>query len=547
MKDSAWYNKLWQTKMQELPLQGDEHGAWQKMQGLLDQHMPVNSPVITPKAGTSLWVKLMYVLATIISAAILYYAATRILAHHHEKTNKPIGKHAQIITDSAANKSNLATTGSSTGNAVYSTKNAASSNTIKSNVKQNMLNSSVQPGKFPSANNSNVNGATTNVNKVELKHITNNAAISNVKSSGVNNKAAGGSSTPRNRIVNHFAPRGNSGAVTTPGAGLYNPGLQRGVSQYHSTNQVYSKVVKRNTGTSKSDQQLLADQNLIRTNGVASSNTGNAIAGASTNGTTQNVNATNSPAKTDNPTAAKSAAAKQVADAKVKNQSNKSGAKSKASVAKKTADSKFTVDINLGANTNKGSNLNPFLGVMGNYQVHNKWGIAIGANVLSTRIISGSYGKSNLNYITIGDSSKKITHNSGQLTINSTRKIVYVDVPVLVTYKVSDKFTIKAGPVISIPIKTEANKNTLGPLSSSADTTTIRTVTPYVNSTTISSKVNFSFSAGAQYTIKRFYFDATYLQGLSPYTIGSGLGSGKIYYRTVQVGIGYHLFKSKRQ
>jgi len=129
--------------------------------------------------------------------------------------------------------------------------------------------------------------------------------------------------------------------------------------------------------------------------------------------------------------------------------------------------------------------------------------------------------------------------------ISSSRKIQYVDIPVLATYKISDKFTVTAGPVISIPIKANASKNTLGTLSSSADTTTVKEVTPYVTSTTINSKINFSLSAGARYTVKRFYFDAGYIQGISPYTISSSLGSGKIYYHTIQVGIGYQLFKSK--
>jgi hypothetical protein len=547
MKDSAWYNKLWRAKMQELPLQGDEHDAWQKMQGLLDQHMPVNSAVIVPKASTSVWVKLMYVLAAIIIAAILYYAASLMPIRHHEKTIKPTGKHARIITDSAVNKSDLTTTASPTDNAIYSKKSNGGSYISKSNTKQNMLNSSVQPGKSSSANNTNADDAITNANKPDVIHTTSNASVSNTKPSDINNLIISDNHTRRNRIVGHLAAAGNSGTLINSSSGLFNPGLQKEASQHHSANRLHSKQANKNTSTPKNNRQLLADQNTIKTNGVVPSNTGNAIAGANTNGTTPNINPTNLSAKTDNPMDIKNANTKQMADAKAKSQSNKSGSKNKPSATKKIADSKFTVDVKLGANANKGSNLNPFFGAMGNYQFHNQWGIFIGANVLSTKIISGSYGKSNLNYITIGDSSKKITHNSGQLTINSTRKIYYVDVPILVTYKLSDKFSIKAGPVISIPIKTEANKNTLGPLSSSADTTTLRTVMFYVNSTAINSKVNFSFSAGAQYNVKRFYFDATYLQGLSPYTIGSGLGSGKIYYRTIQIGIGYHLFKSKSQ
>ena len=49
MKDSVWYNKLWQNKMLELPLEGDESAAWQKMQALLDGHLPVESPVAISK------------------------------------------------------------------------------------------------------------------------------------------------------------------------------------------------------------------------------------------------------------------------------------------------------------------------------------------------------------------------------------------------------------------------------------------------------------------------------------------------------------------
>ena len=57
MKDKAWYNKLWQDKMLELPEKGDADAAWQKMQGLLDNNMPVNPPsnIRTPgKFGGSL-------------------------------------------------------------------------------------------------------------------------------------------------------------------------------------------------------------------------------------------------------------------------------------------------------------------------------------------------------------------------------------------------------------------------------------------------------------------------------------------------------------
>ncbi|NQX39063.1 hypothetical protein SAMN05421820_102574 [Pedobacter steynii] len=42
MKNSEWYNKLWQRKLKELPLQKDTDEAWADMKHILDQQMPEN-------------------------------------------------------------------------------------------------------------------------------------------------------------------------------------------------------------------------------------------------------------------------------------------------------------------------------------------------------------------------------------------------------------------------------------------------------------------------------------------------------------------------
>ncbi|SDT63737.1 Outer membrane protein beta-barrel domain-containing protein [Mucilaginibacter mallensis] len=589
MKDSAWYNKLWQTKMQELPLEGDEHAAWQKMQGLLDQHMPVSSPVVVPKPATKLWVKLLYVLVAIITAAIIYYAASYMLADHHEKTNKAVGKHALINADSAANNSYSAKEGSTddkpTSNAGNGAKNSAAatnndekrgyvnssgitstpSATIngklaagtvnKINIKPNGNNNSSVASKIssgnniPAANHPATNG--TNIyRRADIKHNSNNTSATNKVSSGNNNSSgidnvmAYGTNIHSNKTTGHLTAGGGRSVLTNSRSGL-SVSQKQGIKD-HTTHSPHLNQTSKNVITSQNNQQLLADQTASAQTNLTPRGNGIITNGATIKDVAQNLKTTPGTGnKTDSSTATKNTATKPTADTNAKNQPDKSTTKNKTTSAKKPGNSKFELDVKLGANTNTGSSINPFLGVSANYNFHKKWGVSIGVNAPYTRIITGSYSKSNLTYVTVGDSNKQITHNSGKLTISSSRKIQYVDIPMLATYKVSDKLTITAGPVISIPIKANACKNTLGALSSSADTTTLKEVTPYVTSTTINSKVNFSFSAGARYNVKRFYFDAGYLQGVSPYTVSSSLGSGKIYYHTIQIGIGYQLFKSK--
>jgi hypothetical protein len=586
MRDSAWYNKLWQTKMQELPLEGDEHAMWQNMQGLLDENMPVSSPVVPPKPAASLLKRLLYVAAAIITAAVIYYAVSHILADRHEKTNKPDGKHALINTDSATNSSHstiarlndekLKTNADNkaANNRAVDKKNEAASSGItdvspatptskstvgvanKGDAKHIGNNSSgtkmtllVPNNNVPAATHSALTG-----NHPYASHDTklnSNTSSSINKTTSVNNHTSGAKYTAvnntnahNNKLSGHSTP-GNRHSILTNSVS-HTSQLQSQRTGYHANHSPNSSPPNKTDIQTNNDQRLLARQTTSAQNNINLIGNGGTTNGSNTNNTAQNTNpAVNSTSKADSTSTAKNNAAKQTADAKDKNQPDKSATKNKSTASKKLDNSKFVLDVKLGANTNTGSSINPFLGISANYNFSKKWGVAVGINAPYTRTIAGSYSKSNLTYVTVGDSNKQITHNSGKIMISSTRKIKYVDIPVLATYKVSDRFTVTAGPVISIPIKANASKNTLGALSSSADTTTLKEVTSYVNSTTINSKINFSVSAGAGYTMKRFYFDAGYLQGISPYTVSSGLGSGKIYYHTVQIGIGYQLFKSK--
>jgi len=97
MKNSAWYHKLWLTKLNDLPLKDDENTAWADMEQMLDQQLPVsNSAAGTPApkpAGTTLGSYLGY----IASAAAMIGAAAYFIVNPPEQD-----KVSKVIKDKAA-------------------------------------------------------------------------------------------------------------------------------------------------------------------------------------------------------------------------------------------------------------------------------------------------------------------------------------------------------------------------------------------------------------------------------------------------------------
>ncbi len=117
MKSSAWDNKLWQNKMQEIPLDGDANSAWSKMQGLLDEVMPVTTATPVVKTPWSLLKSRLRTIAyTAATVAIILFAVYFLLKKQHQKPIKhnkeivkPVHGHADSLkqpenrTDSAIN------------------------------------------------------------------------------------------------------------------------------------------------------------------------------------------------------------------------------------------------------------------------------------------------------------------------------------------------------------------------------------------------------------------------------------------------------------
>lgn len=510
MKSSAWYNKLWQTKMQELPVQGDEHAAWQKMLGLLDQEMPV-----TPSGGgTSTpakpwWVGLTFALIVLI-IALLYYAGGPLL--HHKKYNIKTVKREVF-----KNKSNNSNTNSAADN-------------LQNNKQTH--------------NNNLKSSATTVNNKAGNKTVKNNTSSTSNASSGFNS-SVGNANNIHLHNKDHHSPGKKHSVLSTATIG---PKSAYAKSQY-SKNNLNQLAAANNRSNGSMSNQYLADSK-ASSNKVNGNNT--VTDSAQKNNTTASVKSDNTsviPLKTSD-TDTKQTAKPNTGETK----SSKNFVKN--SSGSKTSSSKFQLGLKIGVNTNGSFTpssqnigklpIDAFLGISGSYAINSKFGVQVGINVLSPKVISAGYSNNNIKYTTLNDSNKQVVHNTGKLTIHGSEKVYNIDIPVLATYKASNLITIQAGPVIGIPVKHNAIKTTLSSISSTADTTAAAELKPYLNSTKINNNLNLSLSGGVRLNLNKFYIDAGYLQGISPYTISSGLGSNKVYYHTFQFGIGYRLFKSKK-
>jgi len=544
MKSSAWDNRLWQSKMQELPLYADANSAWNKMQELLDENMPVNAPAIGPKKpfgpfGT----KLVSILGVVIVAGLLYYAATRVfIAHQHKSTKNstPVVKQLTRPID-GINKS----------------ANDSADVLRKDDTRDNL------PGNAPDKTNTNSEptnipaGKTGNNLKQQQQVIKNPGAIVGVNVASIKLK-----NSARNidkNVTGNYRRHNSNGGVQSGSNGASYPG---NIQNHSSTN------TTANLGGSAGSAQM-AKQTLNRSGDVKSSKGGsqNTIDSSLVSATTgssaiiTSPQITNNNSTTINTKIADSLAAikKDIANKPQSSTPNNTLAGNRASTRvsrDKTTNNKskkalqqqsytrFGININTGLNT--GTNSSAFLGLSGSYLIAPKLSVGVGIQLLPSKVISGSYSNHKYKYVTVGDSGKTTTNLADNIIVNSSVNINSADVPIIFSYKLNNYISINAGPIISIPVNLDNLKNTLGPITKPADTSaTYKLISAAANSTTISNKVGVNLEGGLRVNISRFYIDGAYVHGINSYTISSSLGSSKVYYHTFQFGIGYWIFKPK--
>ncbi|ASU32766.1 hypothetical protein MuYL_0866 [Mucilaginibacter xinganensis] len=177
-----------------------------------------------------------------------------------------------------------------------------------------------------------------------------------------------------------------------------------------------------------------------------------------------------------------------------------------------------------------------YIGLFGSYNLNNKWAISSQVQILSPQNITSNYTHAN----------ESKADSSQSLKITTSGKLYSVNIPLYLVYKAANNVTIKAGPVIGIPIKQTGINSTLQPYGIRSDSTYYSKTMAILNASKYEQKFNLGVSGGVSVQIKRFIFEATYLKNLKDYTVINDLGSYKSGNGTVQLSIGFQLNKLKR-
>jgi hypothetical protein len=557
MKDQEWYNKLWRDKLQQLPVEGDEHAMWQKMQGLLDEEMPVSNPGTSGKPGKFPGGGAILPAVVIIAAtlALIYFLsghskegkhkeqikAIKSIVMHRDSLNNAKIRQSQVDDNTANSKAHLQPQNSST--AVNKTIMNATSSAYKNTLSANTANNTSSSSKItplsnlnPKVNNSNHISANNIIGVRDKKedynkHAKNVSLITGSYSGHLTHLHTNGRGNPKMYSSQHHSVSGIANAAQNNSgnpSGLknsrqQNPGQQQAGMMQLLTNNSYPSFADTLTTPGIIDQTNITDSLSKQfRNGLAlGENTltiaKNSLGNSASNNTNKSQSAQNNKTK-DKPTSSK-------------NNNGKS----------RPGNSSFSLDAKLGMNTGAGSSA--YFGIAAGYNFTPRVSLMIGADVLPSRTLSGSYNsKTQLTYRV--DTGKYGTRQSGQIIISGSRKLYTVDVPVTVNYRINQYLSIYGGPVISLPAKANATKTSLTKLANSNDTTR-SLVAPYLSGTVIDNKAGINLTGGVKLNFNRVFISGGYMQALQPYTISSGLGSSKINYHTVQLGVGLRLFKPK--
>lgn len=171
--------------------------------------------------------------------------------------------------------------------------------------------------------------------------------------------------------------------------------------------------------------------------------------------------------------------------------------------------------------------LAPYFGVFGKLKINKQ--VSLNAGVFyNRRTITGKY--SHPSY-TRPDSLPAFT-------FTDSRKLSVIDIPVMASYKLNERLSINAGPILSFPVS--RSKTSLGTISKPSDTLRNGNQIRSALDTTSISKMNFGLKTGVSLQLKRVGLDLHY-QWISPYKLKNTIGTNQSKYNSVLIGISYQI------
>jgi len=540
MKNSAWYQKLWLKKLDELPVR-ETGSEWAGMKALLDEQMPVSStPASRPdySFGTKLIkIFLRYILpVVVIVGAGMYYKLTlsdqsktnktRELRDHRADSIKKIGL---VYADSIVGQNHADTVESITP--VNDTSGVA-------NDSQKPQSPGHPPKEFISADSSSPKPSTVysgrNVLRANASYAHNHNKTGTVihypglkiTSADLTTKKGKQTAGHNNNFV-HAA--GNKPSFTglpnvqSKGAPLVDNNLT--ATNKANVNVAANQSLKNNQLAMPS---LPPNQLLPAPNGkVGNSDTGADDASLTVRNDKQqsetSIGNSNKPHNQKKTTGNQNVAKSKETNAKpIKNKL------SKVKDYQEIITPQYNYGVETGLNIGGGNSSSFYFGGFGAYALTSRLLINTGVRVNTYRALSGSF-----------------THDSyyrpdslPPFTVIDARKVIVLDLPITLEYKLSNLLSIKAGPVISFPLKQSAISTKLAPIADLRDTVYHSAeIKSALNSTSLN-KINIGFTGGVTLHIRKFDISGNY-QLLKPYQISTGLGNYSKTYQTFQVGIGW--------
>lgn len=172
------------------------------------------------------------------------------------------------------------------------------------------------------------------------------------------------------------------------------------------------------------------------------------------------------------------------------------------------------------------------------YHLGNKLSLNLQVKLLSPEPISGSYTHPNGSRI---DTNQKI------FRINDSRKVYSLQVPLYVQYALTPYLSLKASPVIGIPLKQSDGRTSLLPDSIRTDTSYYPGIAGALSKTKYRETPAYGISLGAAFNLGRFSFETVYLKQLNKQVVGSTLGNYKYSDQAFQFTVGFRLNKLKNK
>ncbi|WP_345950727.1 outer membrane beta-barrel protein [Mucilaginibacter sp. PAMB04274] len=541
MKNSAWYSKLWRSKLDKLPVKSDAGAAWTVMQQRLDAHLPVNPITTAAPAAKSLIAKIITMAGYVLPAAAMIGTATWFAVKQPAKQKAVVkvqkkyeyrskGDSAQsklLLTDSSTLNGALQTD-SSIGNIQSIDSIPASYNNLKS--WQDSADESITTSKNNSANSLHTPASLKEAHdKLNLFNKTKAPVLKgtydpNSKPGNSERAVQAGGATQRRLSGSPYSSRVNN-KQNSINAAVLKTGAYKDMESVFRAERIGTGVKEnyeelksyplKGSGASSS-QSAGQDFLVVSDESLHSKITGNRsllIADGKPELKTTAIN--------DKSTAAKTKSKR------LKPQKEKTIQP----ILTPTANYGFETGINVA-----GKISGFYVGVAGNYALTNRWVIGAALRYNSPRTLSGSY-----------------THpsffqpdSSSAFSINDSRKLQVIDLPLTLGYRVNNFISLKAGAVVSFAGKQSSISTRLGTVAGFRDTLRrSKTIDSVFKSTVVSSKVNLGFTAGMSITIKQFNIDARYL-ALPAYKVRNSMGGYTQSYSPFQIGISYWLKSGKK-